>query len=210
MLNCGFVAWKDEEWPDHLSNAIVSLWAMYHESNDARIDEKVENGKVLALLAEEKAKIEMKHATLLAEVKKYMESTEKKAMVDNLANMNAEKNGEKNGEKKAEKEVMEESESEMNLLKKEVENLKTEASMLKQIQITQADVLRVRQKEWEEEKQAMKAEKEAMKAEKEALQEQKDVLKAENKKLEYLLFDLFKANTDNKEKLKKIAAICAE
>ena len=30
--NCGLVQWVDEEWPDHLQNALHKLWLMYEDS----------------------------------------------------------------------------------------------------------------------------------------------------------------------------------
>ncbi|XP_048573127.1 uncharacterized protein LOC125553379 [Triticum urartu] len=33
--NCGLVQWVDEEWPDHLQNALHKLWLMYEDSIQA-------------------------------------------------------------------------------------------------------------------------------------------------------------------------------
>jgi hypothetical protein len=52
--NCGFQSWIDGEWtkswidgewPKTLQNALKRLWGMYHASNCARMDEKLENAK---------------------------------------------------------------------------------------------------------------------------------------------------------------------
>jgi hypothetical protein len=46
--NCGFVSWLDkEEWPQTLKNALNKLWEMYFEENNARIDERVQNGELV-------------------------------------------------------------------------------------------------------------------------------------------------------------------
>ena len=58
VINCGFVSWVEQEWPDTLQNAIGRVWEMYHASNNARIDEKIENGKLVKELSEEKKKLE--------------------------------------------------------------------------------------------------------------------------------------------------------
>jgi hypothetical protein len=45
LNNCGFQSWIDGEWPETLQNALKRLWGMYHASNCARMDEKLENAK---------------------------------------------------------------------------------------------------------------------------------------------------------------------
>ena len=67
--------------------------------------------------------------------------------------------------------------------------LKTELGELKQLHKSQADVMRARKQKWEGER---------------------DVLKEEKKKVEYMLFDLFKASDALKDKVKMIKAICDE
>ena len=49
-----------------------------------------------------------------------------------------------------------------------------------------------------------------MKARQQKWDEEKEVLKEEKKRLEFSLFDLFNANNGNKDKLKRIKAICDE
>ena len=68
--------------------------------------------------------------------------------------------------------------------------------MLKNVQGTQATIMRARKENSEEERQAWHAEKQA--------------LKDEKKKLEHAVFDLLKARAVDKEKIKRIRAICDE
>jgi chromosome segregation ATPase len=79
--------------------------------------------------------------------------------------------------------------AEVQVLKKEVEVLNTQLSELKQVHKSQADVMRAKQETW---------------------QAERDALKEEKKKIEYNLFDLFKANGELKEKIKKIKSVFDE
>ncbi|KAK1696728.1 hypothetical protein QYE76_013425 [Lolium multiflorum] len=71
----------------------------------------------------------------------------------------------------------------------EWEDLKKEVAMLKNMQRTQAQVMRAKKQEWEAEKQALEAEK---------------------RKLEYDIYDLLQVNFEIKDKLKRIKATCDE
>ena len=68
--------------------------------------------------------------------------------------------------------------------------------MLKNVQRTQAQVIKANRQTWE--------------AEREALLAEKQTLKDEKKKLEYAIYDLLKLGEVNKQKIKKIRAICDE
>jgi hypothetical protein len=68
--------------------------------------------------------------------------------------------------------------------------------MLENVQRTQAQVIRSKKHEWE--------------AEREALLAKKQGLKDEKRKLEYAIYDLLKLGDVNKEKIKRIRAICDE
>ena len=189
MNNCGFVSWLDGEWPETLKNALTRLWGMYHSSNSGRIDDKIEHAKFVEELSEEKNKLERKYYTLLADVKKFTKETEKRVM-------------EQNGHR-----IMVSAEEEVEVLKKEVgvlkqnyhrikvsaeeelEVLKKEVGVLKKVQKTQAEIMKARQKEWDDEREAMKEEK---------------------RKLEYMLYDMIKVSDANKDKFKRIKQICDE
>jgi hypothetical protein len=57
---------------------------MYSHMNCMRIDERVENGRVVQQLSENKKKLEKKHASLLKDVRNFMDNTGKRVMEDNL------------------------------------------------------------------------------------------------------------------------------
>ena len=67
--------------------------------------------------------------------------------------------------------------------------MKNEVAMLKNMQRTQAQVMRAKKQEWEAERKALEAEK---------------------RKLEYDIYDLLQVNFAIKDKLKRIRAICDE
>lgn len=57
---------------------------MYYEANSAIIDERVENAKLVKQLSDEKNKVERNYGTLLNDVKKFMEGTEKRMLEQNF------------------------------------------------------------------------------------------------------------------------------
>ena len=67
--------------------------------------------------------------------------------------------------------------------------MKNEVALLKNVQRTQAQVMRSKKQEWEAERKALVAEK---------------------RKLEYDIYDLLQVNFANREKLKRIRDICDE
>jgi len=177
-MNCGFVSWVDEEeWPDTMKNSLDRLWHMYFEANRLRIEDRIDNAKLVQQLSDEKTKIEKKHHTLLDDVCKFMEQTEKKVVKENYK-------------------IIQSSEEDVGLvvkerheLKVELEALKKEVTMLKHVQKSQADIMKVKQGKWDEEKVALKAEK---------------------NKLEHVLYDLFNFTDGLKKKVKKIKELCDE
>jgi hypothetical protein len=68
----------------------------------------------------------------------------------------------------------------------------------------------MRQKAWEEEKKAWKEEKKAWEEKKKAWEVEKEGLKEDKRKVEYALYDVFKANDANKDKMRKIKEIMEE
>jgi hypothetical protein len=81
--NFGLRAWVDAEWPVTLQNAPKKLWNMYHCSNSARIDRKIQHARFVEELDEEKTKIENKYGSRLVDVKKFAEETEKSVLKNN-------------------------------------------------------------------------------------------------------------------------------
>ncbi|CAM0870208.1 unnamed protein product [Alopecurus aequalis] len=142
-----------------MKNAILRLWAMYEESKSGRIDDKIQTGKMLEELTQEKNKAEKDYASLMVDVKKYIVDLEKKVHQENYEN------------------IQSGAADELHSLKKEVSVLRDELLIRKNVQMTQAEVMKGKQKAWDEEKEAMMQEK---------------------KKLEYNLYDLLKVTNSNK------------
>jgi hypothetical protein len=92
VYKCGFVAWVDEEWPVTLQNSLGRLWSMYHESSNTRIDERIQNARLVQELVEERNKFKKNYNSLMDDVDKFVKDTEKRVMKDNLKKMNEEKN----------------------------------------------------------------------------------------------------------------------
>ena len=168
--NCGFVGWVDGEWSDTAKNTLGKLWGLFGECSSSRIDERIENARLLKDLTDENKKLEKKYDNMVAEVNKFIDDTCKSGRETNYDRIT------KEGREKEQMELA------MQLMEKEL-------SELKNVQRTQADVMKAKETAWAEEKEALKAEK---------------------KKLEYSLFDLFKVSEKNKDKLGRIGAICAE
>jgi hypothetical protein len=137
---------------------------MYHSSNSIRIDEKLEHGKFIEELAAEKRKLERKHASLLEELRNWEDGTERKVMQKNYQKI---KSGEHD----------------------ELEQLRKEVAELKQVQKTQANMMKANKMDWEKERRQLKEEK---------------------RKVEYALYDLVQVNSVNKDKVERITAICNE
>jgi archaellum component FlaC len=95
---------------------------MYSHMNCMRIDERVENGRIVHQLSEEKRKLEKKHASLLKDVRNFMDNTENKVLEDNLGMIRGSSVQRRN----------------------ELEELKKELDMLKNVQRTQADVFKAK------------------------------------------------------------------
>lgn len=165
---------------------------MYYESNSARIDEKYQHSKMLKDLADEKDKVDNRYTSMLNDMKNFFEDTHIRVMKENYARIM--KGGEEEEQKALDEKMLLKNEVEVLktkvvLLEKERDVLKSEVGMQKNIQKTQADVLRIRQQEFADER---------------------DALKEEKKKVEYSLHDLWKAHNAQKEKLNNIKAICDE
>jgi hypothetical protein len=81
--NCGFHSWLDDEWPQPMKNTLLKLWGMYHDMHNALLDEKIENGKLVKDLNEERIKVEKKYSSLMADVSKFMNDTQRQVMQAN-------------------------------------------------------------------------------------------------------------------------------
>jgi hypothetical protein len=170
-----------------MKNSLDRLWSMYHECNAQRVDERIVNARLVDQLYAEKKSMQEKYFSLLDDVKKFSEENERAVMQRNYHRIKTE------GE-----EV------------KAVELVQKEVSELKQIQHSQADVVKVRQKAWEEEKKGWEEQKKSWEEQKNAWEVEKEALKEGKRKVEYALYEVFSANDANKEKLRKIKEIIDE
>jgi len=178
-MNCGFHSWIDkEEWPETMQRALSRLWGMYNEAHDGRINDRCEQAIMLKQLSEDKQKLQKKHDSLLDDVKKFMDETKRKVLLENY---------QKFKEERKESVTEQKEEEHTTALKNEVQVLKNAVAELKEILKTQADVMKAKMQKCEDEKLALKDEK---------------------KKLEYMIFDLFNAKDSLQQKVKKIKAIC--
>jgi predicted nucleic acid-binding Zn-ribbon protein len=136
-----------------------------------RIDERVENGRVVEQLSEDMKKLEKKHASLLEDVRNFMDTTGQRVMENNLGLIKGNSVQRRN----------------------ELGELKKELDMLKNVQRTQAEVFKAKQK---------------------TLEDERDAVREEKKKLEYIIYDMLqqKAAVEGsvKEKLQRIKDICDE
>ena len=153
---------------------------MLYDSKSERVVEKCDHVQLIHDVALEKHKLEKKYSSLVEDVNKYCSDTHRQVMQENYAKIMKEGS-------KAEVEVGQE--KEMDLLKKKIEAQEKEIGELKQVQRSQADVMKVKQENYVAEKMALKEEK---------------------KKLEYMIFEMVNASQALKEKLKKIREICDE
>ena len=135
-MNCGFVSWVDDEWPIVLKNCLKKLWEKYHDSNNAWIDERVQNAQVLKDLADEKNKTDKKYTALLADVDRFIGQTVPRVHTANYQMIMS------NIEEEVHKTKQENDE-----LKNQVDMLKTEVSEVKQTLKAQADVMRAKMQE---------------------------------------------------------------
>ncbi|KAM0852480.1 hypothetical protein ACQ4PT_051726 [Festuca glaucescens] len=90
-MNCGFVGWVDEEWPETMQNALRRLWAMYHESHSHRVDERLENARLMQVLVDEKNRAKKNYNSLMADVNKMIQDTQNQVMSDNLKKIKEER-----------------------------------------------------------------------------------------------------------------------
>ena len=74
-----------------MGNALFKLWRMNEESNRARVDDKIESGKLLEEVIKEKDKIEKDYASLMNDVNKLFENTSKEVMKANYDMLTKEK-----------------------------------------------------------------------------------------------------------------------
>ena len=149
---------------------------MYEESKNARVEEKEETDRLVEELMIQKDELQRKHNKLIKDSNAWFDALEKKLLLENVEKMEREGAEEGCG-------------SDIEALKKKLEECEIERDALKN------DVSR------------MKTEAEEQQREREL---QYNALKEEKKNIEYKLFDLLKSSMGNKDKLKRIKLIMEE
>ena len=165
---------------------------MYHESSNIRIDERIQNAKLVQELVEDRNKFKKNYNSLMDDVDKFMKDTEKRVMEENLKKINEEKN-----------QIFDLARPEL-----EAEVMKLNSTLF---------VMKEEKQQWEKEREELKEEKqqwgkekEELKEEKQELEKEKVKLKEDKRKLEYTLYDLLKVSHENKDKLLKIKEIVGD
>ena len=149
---------------------------MYEEIKDARVKEKEQSDKLVEDLMVRNDELQKKHNYLIKESNAWFDALEKKLVLENVEKIKREGTEEGSAsEIEALKKKLDECQIERDELKNEVSRMKTEA----------------------EEKQRER-------------EMQYNALKEEKKKIEYQLFDLLKSSMKNKNKLKRIKLIMDE
>jgi hypothetical protein len=175
-----------------MKNAVCRLWGMYENNNMARVDERIESGRLLKEISDQKNKAEKKYEALMNDVNHFMDGTERQIHHDNYQKMQE--------KEEAENQQMQQKNHLIDAMKNEVEVYKKGMANMKQLLSAQAEVFKNK-------KQQILQDRDALKLERDALVEERDALKEEKKKLEYALYDLIQAGDVNKDKMKKIQEI---
>jgi ElaB/YqjD/DUF883 family membrane-anchored ribosome-binding protein len=165
---------------------------MYDLTSSARIDDRIENAKLLKEMNEEKNKTEKKYLSLMNDVRQFMDDTQRRVMEANYQKL-----------KGKEQQEMEEKDCMIARLTNEVDVLKNAMGELKQLVKTQAEVMKEKQN-------AAAVERETLKEQKNAAVMERDALKEEKKKLEYVIYEMIQAGDANKEKMQRIRNIMDE
>ncbi|CAM0949994.1 unnamed protein product [Alopecurus aequalis] len=176
--NCGFVSWIDPEWPSTLENALCSLWSKMEETNAARIDEKIDHALMVQNLSADKVKVEKKYNSLIAEVNKLLEDTAANVRKENLEKMRLD-----DGELALSQFARMELEEQWGQVVKDRDHLKL-----------QLEKVTKENSKLAEENIALKHDSEMMKIVQKKREEERVEMKEEKKKLEYMLYDMLKAN----------------
>jgi hypothetical protein len=192
---------------------------MYHESNNLRIDEKIDNGKLVKELCDEKNKLQNKYSSLLEDVHKWMDVTERQVVAHNYEKIMSEKSEMKANTEDAKYKLMEifKNEFERDLGEMELQRDKLQEELVinskKQV-AADVELIEFREHKFHGEREVLRLKREVVQVESEALKKKGDDMKKEmdglkeEKNLEYMIYDLLKVGEAKKEKFKKIRAMC--
>jgi hypothetical protein len=122
VLNCGFVAWKDPEWPQSLQKSLELLWEKYDETKNMLYVDKRKAVKLIQTLTEEKNHWVAEYNSLNTDINFWLNKSTKQVMVANLKKYDAEKKYDMERDQK----IID--------LEKENEKLKEEVALMKEVQ----------------------------------------------------------------------------
>ncbi|KAM3347131.1 hypothetical protein ACQJBY_021231 [Aegilops geniculata] len=175
--SCGVVQWVDEEWPEHLQNALHKLWLLYEDCQRANRMTCLEHSSLVHNLTSQKNKLQETYEKLVEDVNNLLDTQ------DNIPKENEVQQGEH-------EEITPPLDNNISALKEQLgamdaenKELKQKVDQLRSIRVAQGNVIRNL---------------------KFAHLKEKEKLSTERRNLEFHIADLVKASDKNKRKLKDI------
>ncbi|XP_048551823.1 uncharacterized protein LOC125531474, partial [Triticum urartu] len=213
--DCGLVQWVDEEWPDHLQNALHELWLMYEDSQHNNRMACLEHSCTIHNLTPQKNKLQETYEKLVEDVNNLLDSQDNQPEVNHV-------NDAENITISVESSMAKDA---------EIKKRKAAHDQLKLIHVAQATVIRNLKFNHLKEKEKMssdkrtleicyadlKKEKDDLKKEKDQvggciaeLMKEKEKLTMEKSTLASCIVELKTAGDSNNRKLHEIKVICDE
>jgi hypothetical protein len=177
---CDIVYWVDQEWPCTLKKSLVKIWTMYEEERDSRIHGNVEYATKNYQLVLQKRDLEKKNLELHKQLGDTLEYVAEATS--------------------HELEVAKRQEAKLQVASLKEEKKKLEFEMARRLKAEEDVATLMEEKKKVEVEVAKRLQAEGIIAS----------LKEEKRHLEYYVADLLKAHHVHKEKMKKIAEMCAE
>ncbi|XBJ24899.1 hypothetical protein VPH35_002677 [Triticum aestivum] len=215
VANCGLVQWVDENWPEHLQNAIHKLWLMYEYSQHENRMACLEHASTVHNLTQQKKELQETYEKLVEDVNNLLDYKDSQPEIN-------QKNDADNISVSVESSMTKDA---------EIKKLKAIVDQLKQIHVAQATVIRNLKFNHLKEKEKLSSDKRTLEICYADLKKEKDDLKKEKDKLDCCIAELMKvkekltmekstlascivdlktAGDSNKRKLHQIKAICDE
>ncbi|XBI95879.1 hypothetical protein VPH35_032251 [Triticum aestivum] len=79
--NCGLVEWVDPFWPALMENALTKLWDRYEECRRSKIEENLESSFVVHNLTQQKIKLQASYERLVEDVNGLLDAQEQRAQM---------------------------------------------------------------------------------------------------------------------------------
>ncbi|KAF7077680.1 hypothetical protein CFC21_082206 [Triticum aestivum] len=181
--SCGVVQWVDEEWPEHLLNALHKLWLLYEDCQRANRMACLEHASLVHNLTSQKNKLQETYEKLVEDVNNLLDTQ------DNIPKENEVQQG-------GHEEITPPLDNNISALKEQLgamdaenKELKQKVDQLRSIQVAQGNVIRNL---------------------KFAHLKEKEKLSTERRNFKFHIADLVKASDKNKRKLKDIKDFCDE